>query len=267
MKDNSLEVLISCMNQSDISLVEKSKITTDVLMINQCNTDGEFFAEKDNQRIRKLDVNQRGLSNSRNLALDNAIGDICLICDDDEEMQPDYKQTIERAFEELPQADIIIFLVKNHACKLKKKIYCLSKLDCLKVCSWQIAFRRKKILDAGIRFDPQLGAGTVQGCGEENKFLLDCLNAGVSIYHHPSHIASVKQEESTWFHGYNKNFFYQRGVVTTYMLGRSLALLYAFYYVVRKRSMYKQDCSSLMALWCLLKGIFSNELKKAGSNE
>ena len=267
MKNNSLEVLISCMNQSDISLVEDSKITTDVLMINQCDTDGEFLEERNNQCIRKIDVKQRGLSNSRNMAIENAMGDICLLCDDDEVMEPDYQDTIKKAFDEIPQADIIVFQVKNLSNKLKPQIHQLSKLQCLRVCSVQIAFRRKAITESGVRFDPLLGAGTTQGCGEENKFLLDCLKEGLNIYHYPKCIASIKKQDSTWFTKFDKEFFYQRGKVTGYMLGKPLALLYAIYYVFRKRSMYKQDCSSVAAMQCLIKGIFSNELKKAGSNE
>ena len=32
----NLEVLISCMNQNDVSIVEKSRLTGDVLIVNQC---------------------------------------------------------------------------------------------------------------------------------------------------------------------------------------------------------------------------------------
>lgn len=262
MTKNSPEVLISCMNQPDVSLVDKSKITTDVLMINQCDKDGEITIEKNGQRIRKIDVNQRGLSNSRNMAIENAGGGLCLLCDDDEVMEADYAYTIQKAFKELPQADILVFQVKNLASKLKPEVYKLSKLQCLRVCSVQIAFRKDSVKNSGVRFDPLLGAGTVQGCGEENKFLLDCLKAGLKIYHYPQCIATVNQEDSTWFTNFDKEFFYQRGRVTGYMLGRPLALLYAFYYVLGKYSMYKKDCSFLDALRCILKGIFNNDLRK-----
>ncbi len=262
MTKNSLEVLISCMNQQDISLVDKSKITTDVLMINQCDTDGEITIEKNGQRIRKIDVNQRGLSNSRNMAIENANGELCLLCDDDEVMEADYADIIQNAFKELPQADIIVFQVKNQTSKLKCKIYQLSRLECLRVSSWQIAFRRSAIMDSGVRFDPWLGAGTQQGCGEENKFLLDCMKKGIKIYHYPQEIASVKQEISTWFHGFDKEFFYQRGRVTGYLLGHLVATAYAVYYAVGKRFMYKEYCSFWEALSYMIKGVWNSKMKK-----
>jgi len=262
MKENSLEVLISCMHQQDTSLVEESKITTDVLMINQGENDGEFLIEKSGQRIRKIDVCQRGLSNSRNMAIENAKGDICLLCDDDEILKSDSPDTIRRAFDEISQADIIVFQVENVTSKLKPEVHKLSKLQCLRVCSVQIAFRRKPIKESGVRFDTLLGAGTALGCGEENKFLLDCLNAGLNIYHYPKCIAAVKQENSTWFSKFDKAFFYQRGRVTGYMLGKPLAIAYAGYYVLRKYSMYRKDCSLAAATMHIVKGIFHSDLKK-----
>ena len=39
-KKLKLEVMISCMNQVDCSLVERSGITSDVIMINQCDEKG-----------------------------------------------------------------------------------------------------------------------------------------------------------------------------------------------------------------------------------
>lgn len=252
----SLEVLVSCMNQQDISLIEKSGITTDALMINQCDCNGEVIVEKNGKKIRKINTDQRGLSKSRNMAIEYAKGDICLICDDDEILNEGYENNIVHAFEELPQADIIVFRIKNHKTKLKDKIYKLSKFQCLRVCSVQIAFRRKKIKDSSIHFDTQLGAGTPLGCGEENKFLIDCLRAGMQIYHYPKEIAMLEQGTSTWFTGYDRDFFYKRGIVTGYILGKLLATAYAFYYVLGKYSMYKKECSLWNALSCILKGIY-----------
>ena len=259
----SLEVLISCMNQTDMSLVSKSNITSDVLIINQCGRNAEMITEiRENQKIRRLDVNQRGLSNSRNTALENAKGDICLLCDDDEAMENGYDQCILNAFKEIPKADVIVFQISNQRSKLKDKIYKLSRLECLRVSSWQIAFRRNAVLNANVQFDPWLGAGTEQGCGEENKFLLDCMKCGLKIYHCPTVIASVKQEVSTWFHGYDSTFFYQRGKVTGYILGRPTAMLYAAYYACNKKSVYEKYCSFGEALCCMLKGIWSKESGK-----
>lgn len=257
-----LEVLVSCMGQNDIDIVKKSRIVSDVLIINQCEKKGEEFYHCGNQAIRKMDFPERGLSRSRNRAIENAQGDICLICDDDEVFEKHYEERILKAFGKNPEADIIVFRMVNRPCRLKPCVHRLSYLECLKVSSWQIAFRRKSIIDTKIRFDIYMGAGTGNGGGEEIKFLLDCYKEGLKIYHVPVEIATVAQTHSTWFEGFSRRFFYERGISTRYMLGFPMAVTYAFYYIVRKRSLYRKDISMLDALTATLSGIWNNDIQK-----
>lgn len=261
-----LEVLMSCMEQKDESIVRRSKITSDALVINQCshNSVCEYFLE--NHNIRIINTTERGLSKSRNMAIAHAKGDICLLCDDDETFVENFDKKILRAFDMLPNADIIIFRVFNLPSRLKPYIYKLSYLQCLKVSSCQIAFRRTAIQKHNIKFDIFMGAGTGNGGGEENKFLLDCNRRGLNIYHVPIEIAFVAQEQSTWFKGYDKHFFYQRGIATRYMLGAPLAVAYAFFYVIKKHTMYKADISATAALIATLLGIKNNDIKMQQKN-
>ena len=111
-----LEVLISAMHLKDASIVETTRCKTDVLIINQ--TDNEDYYESSNSfRVRMISTCERGLANSRNMAIMNACGDICLICDDDEELVDGYDKVILRAFEQYPQADIIAFDMQNRSSK------------------------------------------------------------------------------------------------------------------------------------------------------
>ena len=52
------------------------------------------------------------------MAIANANGDFCLICDDDERFFPTYVQDIIKAFQDLPQADVIAFQVQRSPSKL-----------------------------------------------------------------------------------------------------------------------------------------------------
>ena len=84
-----LEVLISCMHQKDASIIQRTNIQSDVLIVNQCNENREERFDFKNKKgelciARMIYTAERGLSRSRNMALRNAKGDICLICDDDE---------------------------------------------------------------------------------------------------------------------------------------------------------------------------------------
>lgn len=261
-KKLKLEVMISCMNQVDCSLVERSGITSDVIMINQCDEKGSYTEYRPHQVIRKIDVVDRGLSKSRNLALDHVKGDIGLLCDDDESFIPDYESMIITAFQELPDADVIAFKIANQKSRLKNHIQRLNFFTCLRIASWQIAFKTQPIRAKKIYFDEFMGAGTGNGGGEENKFLHDCLKAGLKLYYVPCEIAVVAQNQSTWFYGFNREFFYQRGAATRYMLGAPLAFFYAIYYVVMKQQIYRNTISPAEAFISTMHGILKNDIRQ-----
>ena len=255
-----LEVLISCMYQSDFSLISKTGIIGNALIINQCDkNEGQTFATGPNP-IRMISTTERGLSKSRNLAIKNSFADICLFCDDDEQLVPEYESIILHAFKQLKDADIIAFDVEGSVCQLAKKTHCLHYLELLRISSYQIAIRRNSIINANVYFDPFMGAGSGNGAQEENKFLMDCLRAGLKIYYVPQIIGKVTHQKSTWFHGYNEKFFYQRGSATRHLLGLPLALLYALYYVIKKTNLYKRELSLYTALFFTIKGCLDNTI-------
>lgn len=257
-----LEVLMSCMHQSDAALVHRSGLTGDVVAVNQCDWDGyaEYPTEKGTARM--FFTKQRGLTRSRNLAIRNAQADICLLCDDDETFVPDYENRILSAYENLPDADIVILKIINRAASFPNRVMRLRFPQTLKVSSWQISFRRECLLASGVFFDELLGAGTGNGAEEELKFLTDCEKAGLRIYYVPTEIASVAQAQSTWFHGFDERFFENRGATTRYILGPGLASAYALYYIVRKRGLYRETIRMDQALRAIFRGIREDKIGK-----
>lgn len=258
-----LEVLVSCMNQDNLSIIKKSQITSDTLIINQTDSESYFIFQDNNQVVRKFNTLERGLSRSRNMALKHATGDICLICDDDEILDAHYEQIIIQAFECLPKADIIAFDLKNKVTRLIPKTQKVGRLKSLRLASYQLAIRRQRILSAGVCFDPFMGAGSGNGAGEENKFLLDCMRNGLRVYYVPETIGEVCHGSSTWFFGYDESFFIQRGSSTRYMLGLFPSILYGIYYLVTKRKLYQGTISTPKASVALFRGIWQNNIKKA----
>ena len=257
-----LEILLSCMNQTDDTLIRNSRITGEVLVVNQCGRDGERTFSTEKGHVRWLDSSARGLTVSRNLALSESRADVCLLCDDDEVFQPDYEEKILNAYTQLPEADVIIFNMVNRPAALGDSVTRIRFPKTIRVSSWQISFRRKNLLAAGVRFDELLGAGTGNGAEEELKFLTDCEKAGLKIYYVPERIASVAQAESTWFDGFNEQFFYNRGATTRYILGYPLAAAYAVYYVARKKDMYLEYITPLNALKAIFRGMHDNKITK-----
>ena len=257
-----LEILMSCMHQNDDTLVRNSRITTDAVVINQCDRNG--YAEYSTAAgvARVFDTTQRGLTRSRNYAIREARADICLLCDDDEVFVDGYEDKVLRAYEELPQADVIIFKMINQPASFPDKVMELKFPQTAHVSSWQISFRRQRLLEKQVAFDELLGAGTENGAEEELKFMLDCQRAGLRIFYVPVEIATVAQQESTWFEGFNKEFFYNRGATTRYILGLPLATLYGVYYVARKQKLYRKYCTPAQAMGAIFRGMKDNKITK-----
>lgn len=256
----NIEILISCMNQQDGRLIAKSGITGNAVMVNQCGREGyaEFPTETGVARV--YDSAEKGLTKSRNLAIENSRADICMLSDDDEIFLPDYEARIRKAYRELPQADVIVFRIENWQTALGEETRRLRFPMTMKVSSVQISFRRESLMRTGVRFDPLLGSGSGNGAEEELKFLLDCQRRGLKIYYVPVTVAQLEQSESAWFTGFDEEFFYRRGGTTRYILGWPLASLYALYYVICKRGLYGGYLSPKSALKAIFRGIRDNRV-------
>ena len=260
-----VEVLISCMFQKNEDIIKNSNISTDSLVINQTNcNDYKEYNLNNSFKSRMISTTERGLSKSRNMALRNAVGDICLICDDDEILDLDYENKIISAFNKNKDADLIIFKVSvgktsYHQKKYKEKPFKVNYLSALKVTSWQIAFRRDSIINNNIFFDESVGSGVSKAGGEENIFLHDCLRKGLKIQYEPIHIGVAIQGESQWaLNIFTKEYFYDRGIFTQKLYGGKLfASIYAIYFSIRKYTLYRNKTSFIQALFQMFKGIFN----------
>lgn len=256
------EILLSCMFLSDSKeMIKRSHITSDTVIINQC--DEENYKEENicNALLRTFSVTDRGLTKSRNLAISKSQADICIICDDDEIFNDGYEKAVSSAYDALPDADIIIFDMVDRPLKWGDSIKKLSYIDLMSVSSWQITFRREKLLASGVLFDENMGAGSGNGAEEEFRFLTQCRKAKLRIYHYPFRLASVAQTQSTWFKGFDEEFFVNRGNTTRYIMGLPLSVLYAAYYAFAKRKQLS-GMSMLRAFSYTVKGIKENRLTK-----
>lgn len=256
------EILLSCMFLSDSKeMIKRSHITSDTVIINQC--DEENYKEENicNALIRTFSVTDRGLTKSRNLAISKSQADICIICDDDEIFNDGYEKAVSSAYDALPDADIIIFDMVDRPLKWGNSIKRLGYIDLMSVSSWQITFRREKLLASGVLFDENMGAGSGNGAEEEFRFLTQCRKAKLRIYHYPFRLASVAQTQSTWFKGFDEEFFVNRGNTTRYIMGLPLSVLYAAYYAFAKRKQLS-GMSMLRAFSYTVKGIKENRLTK-----
>ena len=254
----TVQVLLSCMHQKDMSIIKRSNLLDiPTVVINQCETKQDNW-KQDTPLLKWLNTSSRGLSVSRNLAIKYATADICVIADDDEIFEKNLVQKISSAYEQYPQADIILFNIQNFPVKFGQNTRPLKKWEILKANSIRITFRLKKI-QVKSQFDPLLGSGTGNGGGEENKFLMDCWHQGLKIYFVPITIASLQERVvSLWFHGFDTEYFYKRGQSTRYIFGFWFACIYGIYFLIAKYSQYRHDISVHKAGFYLFKGLFYN---------
>ena len=80
------------------------------------NFNGKFYAKLESfnpDNINLINVNEIGLSKSRNLAIENAKADICLLADDDIVYENNFESIILNAFNLNPCADIITFKMND----------------------------------------------------------------------------------------------------------------------------------------------------------
>lgn len=241
-----LQVLLSAMFLEDTGYVDSLNITGDAVVINQCDREKEdTFIRKSaagtDQRITYVETGERGLSRSRNMAIKKADADVCILCDNDVEYLPDYEVRIKDGFLKHPDADLIVFYIKRKEKPVPNypKAKRMGYLSVLKIFSPEIAFKRESI--KGISFDDRFGAGSGKYLmGEENIFLYDCLKKGLKIYYEPVMIAKLREEESTWFKGYDKDFFISRGANYGAM-SRVFSFVLIWQFALRKRGIYKGD--------------------------
>lgn len=254
----SVEVLMSCLNMTDvIRLMRESAIESDSVIVNQCDEDSRVESVYNDYHTLIIFNKERGLSKSRNTAIRNAKSDYCVLSDDDEVFDEGYAHAVSKAYEDYPEADVILFQIEGSGKKYRSNPFKVGYLQALHFASWNITFRREAIIKKGILFDEMMGSGTGNGSGEEIRFLYDCLHAGIKIQYVPIKLAKlVKRGESHWFNGFDSRYFRNRGWATARYMGKIGALIYGLYFVIRKTNQYLQYISPFKAYKEIVKGAF-----------
>jgi len=253
-----LEVLVAAMHQTDLSLASRMNIRTDALIINQCNSNAQAEMTEQGRTVRMLSLTDRGVGKSRNSALMQATGDICLMADDDEIFVDDYEILVLAAFQKNPAADLIFFNVESHGGRrpvpMIKSSQRIRKHNCLRYGTFNMAFRRSRILKRNVFFSLLFGGGAPYGHGEDSLFIWECLSKGLVAYARPDKIADMNQVESTWFTGFNEKYFFDQGVFFG-ALSKAGAVPLILQYAVRHHALYKNDISLVSACRHMLRGL------------
>ena len=263
----NLEVLVSALKKDPKALAAHMNLECDAVIIDQTDKDGVFeFATDRSSVVRVFESRDRGIGKSRNMALDKAQGRIILFSDDDIVYTDGYSDRILQAFDQHPDADIIMF---NFNVREERRTYHIDKT--IRVHKWSVgrypayaaAAKLESINSTGVRFSPLFGGGAKYANGEDNLFFMDCLRSGLKIVAVPVTLGTEEPRESTWFKGYNEKFFKDRGVLYSFLYG-NLAHLWAIRFILAKKRSYS-DCIKPAAAYKIMKeGIREGKSVKKG---
>ncbi len=229
------EVLIASLN-GEIEIYHRANLHCHCVIANQ--TDKMKFEQID--KIKFVCTNTRGVGKNRNIALIFSNAEYILFGDDDVTYIDDLEETVVKAFENYPKADVLIFnietvgsdLIKRRVNKKSKRVTVKNYMNYGAV---RIACRSDSIRKKNIYFSELFGGGAKYSAGEDTKFLADCLKNKLKIYTVPIKIGTVDQSTSTWFEGYNEKYFMDTGALMKCIYPKSYKL-FCMYFALKMRS-------------------------------
>lgn len=189
-----------------------------------------------------INIDQKGLSKSRNLGIEKSTSEFLYLTDDDIVLNSKFDEIVLDEFNKKSDADIIAFQVSGIEKKFKSysnKSFKSGFLNSLKFSSVQLVYKKSFLIENNLRFDENFGAGSIFKMGEENIFLFDCLKQNANIYYVPIEIAKVHINESSWFEGFNYKYFFDRGAIFNRMFG-PLSSMYSLLFCLRKRALIEK---------------------------
>lgn len=202
-EEKDVEILISTMDRDSLDFLvpmfpsfDYSKIS--ILVINQVQNETKLSST--NPNIRVINSFEKGLSKSRNLALENATGKILVISDDDVVFQKGFIAKIIDAYHKYPNAAVVKFsALKPNNKPLKKNIVhsksSLSIFDILNTSSIELTLNKFHVDFGKHKFDENFGLGGMFEMGEEAVFLSDLKKDGKQLVFEPQII--VEHNAST----------------------------------------------------------------------
>lgn len=255
----TLQVLVATRNQTDHSLLERMKIQTDAVVVNQADHDSiEVFAHGGN-KIKWINMSARGVGLSRNTALMNASADIVLFADDDLIYNAQYGAQVLQAFTENIDADVMCFninLVNSNknigGHRHNKKNRRLRFYNSMRYGACLIAARRRALLRERISFSLLFGGGAEFNSGEDSIFIKDCLDTGLHLYSNTFFWGDVDDSQSSWYTGINDRFFVERGMALASAFPKIYLLIFIYYSYKLRRLDRRYTCANIFSL--MLKG-------------
>lgn len=249
------EILCVTMNQQGFQKIHEMNIHSNIVYANQTNTNSYEEIDNEGYYAKMISTTTKGVGINRNLALMYADADYCLLSDDDMIYYDNLEDIVVNEFRNLPDADIIIFNIDSLGEERKqRKINRTRKCYAWDRMSWgavRVAVHLDSIKKKNIWFSPLFGGGCLYPSGEDSIFLTDAQRKGLKIYLSSKVIGKTDFNNSSWFSGYDENYYYGKGAFYQ-ALHKKPFLLWAIYICLRTRK--GTELKFIDRIHCLIKG-------------
>lgn len=194
-KNEDLEILIATMNRNSLDFLNQlfpfvSYTGFRLLIVNQ--TDENCLLHSDYPNVRVINSFERGLSKSRNLALQNTLGKIVLIADDDVIYPENFQQKIIQAYNNHTEASIICFRTQTKEGKLYSKYPAegkeLNSRKLNKILSIEVTANREALQAKNCVYNEWFGLGAKFEDAETLYFLRRAFYSGLKLFFCPETI-------------------------------------------------------------------------------
>ncbi|AMQ57580.1 glycosyltransferase [Algoriphagus sanaruensis] len=248
------QVLISSLG---LPLSRFQKFDFPVLVIAQQSNEEDFISDQ----LCYFTFAEKGLSKSRNRALERTSAEIALISDDDVQFVENLEQKVIQAFEAYPKADVLTFNIKTpegipYKSSYRNSAFLHTSSSIYKVSSVEIAFRPARIKQAKIKFDEHFGLGAEFKSGEEVIFLNDCLKAGLSVMYVPITVGIHPLESSGKV--LDQAYFRSKGAIVRRLYGFSPGLILGILFLIKQWLKPTKSISIFNAFQESLKGFLTS---------
>lgn len=252
-----LQTLVSSVSKDVLELAKQMNIQSDAIIVNQTDHSDFVSFEHKGHTMRCYNLEEKGVGLSRNTALLRADADIVLFSDEDIVYDDGYADKILEAFEQYPEADMLLFNMRvgeSRATYYNQDMHRVHIWNAGRYPTYSFAARREKLHKLNITFSLLFGGGAKYSNGEDSLFLKDCLKQGMKVYTMPVELGEEQERESTWFKGYTEKFFYDRGYLYHFLYGK-LAYPMACRFLLAHGKMMCQEIPVKQALQFMKKGI------------
>lgn len=239
-KENPLQVLIPTMHndtEKDIrALLDFLHVESSALVANQGDVDNAYSFEYHGHTINVINTKTRGVSVNRNILLNNLKASIGLYTDDDCELMPGYEKTAIDFFvrNRIEAAYFNGLIQGQRKISHKRTCFVISFNDVSHAGGPGIAVSKAAIAKYHLSFNEKLGTPNKVYNGEDSYFMFELVHKHVKLYRSSKVVFNITEgdEASSYFKGYDKQYFTSRGAVNKLVHPHTYKL-FKFYYSYR----------------------------------